>query len=310
MINKETIEQFEYIFNYPLRDFLLSYQKFLEDNYNKIKQFYSGEVKNADGESFYVLDKLKNELSYIYSIIPMNNNMLTNFVWWDFMTFLEEVDNTLSKIGVMQKWLRSSITNSTYELNPEIELSLKQGQTLETFARVVLGDRDWDNNWTEIALKNDMTEEDYTSDGGNIIKVSFRNGSQVFKIQSVVDTISHDTILGKDIDKKIQFEDDDLVVLSSTDTFIQSVEILVQSKKSSVPEYPFLGIQENLFVGANINSIVYPSLVRQLSELLKTDDTVKSFTIKSIRRESDAVYVDFEIESRRSDLVVSSMPMS
>lgn len=309
MIGKDTIEKFESIFNYPLSDFLLSYKNFLQDNYNKIKQFYSGELKIADGESFSILEKLKNDLSYIYSIIPMNNNMLSNFEWWDFMSFLEEVDNTINKIDNMQKWLRSSITNSTYELNPEMELSLKQGQTLETFSRVVLGDRNWEDNWVEIALKNDMEEESYTSDGGNIIKVSFRGGVSVFRIQSVVDTINNDTILGKDIDKKIQFVDDDLVVLSSQDTFIQDTEIMVKAKKGSVPEYPFLGIQENLFVGSNINSIIYPSLVRQLSELLRTDDTVKSVTIKSIRRETDGVFIDFEVESRRSDLILSSMPM-
>ena len=129
-----------------------------------------------------------------------------------------------------------------------------------------------------------------------------QNGDSIF-IESVVDNIVGEKILGKDILYKTTFENDDLLVLSYKDTFFQSVNILMKLKKGDNPEFYDLGLQKNVAVGSNINSISYPVLLRQISEAFQTDDTIKSQEITGFRKEQDAIFIDMEIESKMSTIV-------
>ncbi len=310
MTNKETILMFEDLFDYNVNDFLVSYNSFLQMNYPKILSFFNGSNKKVDSDSFDKLYNLRLQLNEIFEIISLNSNVLYNFRWFDFIFFFEKIDDTLLKIENISKWLRSSVSDSNVSLSPQIDVSLKQGETLESFTRTFLNDSNWDNKWVDIALSNDLIEEDYTSDGGNLLKVSFEKGVNVFEIKSIVDTITGENILGKDLYYKTTFIDDDIMVLEPKNTFIQSVEIIVKLKKGDCPEFPSLGQQEKFIIGTNIASLSFPTIIRQFVETMRTDDTIKSSSIKSIRREQDAAFIDFQVQSRKSDLIISSLPVS
>lgn len=306
-INKETLLEFELLTNYPIQIFFKRIGDFLRIDFPQINSYYSGNIGSLNAQSFKNLDSLKLETETIFSTIQFNKNVFTNFKWWGFVEKIEEIDNSLMKIDNLSKWLRSSISKGNFNPNPEVNITFNQGQTLESIERNSLGSDDWDNTWLDLAIKNDLKEEDYTPEGGFLIKANLNYNFNNFKINSIVDNPIGDKILGVDIDKKITFEDNDLKVLSPKKTFLQTVTIKVNLKKNDNPEFPDEGISVNMIAGSNINTIAFPILFRQLTSSFKEDDTIKSFSITEIKREQDAVFIVFNVESRLGNIQQTSL---
>lgn len=297
-----TIDEFETITKYPFKDYLRSFDFFVKNNYNNIISYYSGNTKALDAVSFANLSSLIDETQRFFSVFSSNKNHLLNYKFWILIDTVEKIDNALQMVDNSSKWLRSTVSKGNFNPNPEIDVAFNQGQTLESIERDILGSNDYQNSWVDLAIKNDLREEDYTSEGGFLIKANFENPSSSFKITSIVDNPVGEKVLGLDLDKRLNFADDDLATLQPKDTFMQNVSILINLRIGDNPEFNDQGINPSLVVGSNINSISYPVLFRQLSALFKADDTIKSFTINNINRDQDAVYLDFNVQSRLNDV--------
>lgn len=304
VLNKDILEEFTAITQYPIDIFIIDFNSFIREDLTSIVGFYSGDTTTLNSKASSRLESLNTEIQNIFSVIALNSKTFTNFKWWELIDGLELMENTLLKLNSASRWLRSSITNSSYNPNPEVKIPLNQGQTLESVQRNTLGSDDWENTWQDTALKNDLREEDYTSEGGILLKANFNYSKNNFKLQSIVDNQVDNKILGVDLDKKIQIDqvDQDFLILDPPLTFKQTIEILINLRKGDNPEFPDQGISPNLIVGSNVNSLSYPSLFRQLTTLFGADDTIKSFSLVNISRSQDGVFIDFECESRLGDL--------
>ena len=104
-------------------------------------------------------------------------------------------------------------------------------------------------------------------------------------------------ILGKDIYQKLTFENNDLKVLGYIDTYKQAVVILSGLKTNDDPFNADAGILVKDVVGSNVNLVNLPLIFRRMSESFGSDDTIDSFSIKDVKRESDALYAVFEVTS-------------
>lgn len=297
-LDREILEEFEQKTKFSIIQFFSNISLFIERDMINITEYYSGNLKEYNTTSFNNLSILLNTTQSFFETISGSKDRLTNYKWFDLIEQVEQVENTLSSIKNSAKWLRSSIGINDFNSNPELEIALKQFQTLESVSRNTLADQDFDNNWYDIAIKNDLEEEDYTSDGGVNLKVNFNSQSKTFNIATIVDNIQGEKILGLDLDKKITFLDNDLKTLNHRDTFLQTINILTSLKKRDNPEFPDEGINEKIAIGSNIASLAFPILLRQLSELFRTDDTIKSFVVNDIKRQQDAIYLSFNVESR------------
>lgn len=299
-LNKDIFEEFESITNYPLSDFIKVFAFFVTNNYPKIVSYFSNESDVADAQSFKNLQSLLKESVKIFGIISENSERFNNYKWWVLIDELEKVKIKLETSENSSKWLRSSI--SQVRFTPQTaDITLKQGQTIESLAREKVGIEDWNNDWKDIAVLNNVAEEDYTLEGGNLLKVVLQ-GNNSFFLQTVVDNLQGDAVLGKDLDKNLSFDDNDLRVLSPQDTFQQSIQILSSLKILDNPEQPDQGLSQAFIVGSNINLLTFPTIIRQMTNTFNTDDTVKSFSIVSIDREQDAVFITFDIENRLGDI--------
>lgn len=298
----EIVEEFESITQYPLSKFLLDLNSFLEKDQSNIVSYYSGNISVLNNTSFNNLKNLIEETQTLFSIFSLNKNTFSNYKWWLFLDQIEKIENMLMMIDNSSKWLRSTISKGNFNPNPEVDIPFNQGQTLESIERDVLGSSDWTNTWSSLAIKNDLVEEDYTSDAGFLIKANFNYSQNSFKVNSIVDNPIGEKVLGIDIDKKMQYVDDDLLVLSPKDTFFQNITILINLRRGDNPEFFNQGINPKLVVGSNVNSLTYPSLFRQITSLFKADDTIKAFEIVSINRVQDSVSIDFDVESRLGDV--------
>ncbi len=310
-LNKNHLEEFEGIINYPLIKYFNTFILFFQNDYQNIVDYYSGSSKIVNSTSFSNLKILLSEIDKIFNLITLNKNRLNNYSHWEIIEQIEENHSRLLTIDNLPRWLRSTISKNNFNPNPEVDVALKQNQTLEHISRNILGSENSNDDWLELALKNDLEEESYTSEGGLVLKANYNNDSQGFEIQTIVDTVQGEKILGIDLDKKITFDSDenDLKVLSPRETFIQSVRILSNLKQGDNPENPDDGINDKLTIGSNVNAISFPILFKQLIALFSSDDTFSNFTIISIKREQDGVFLEFSVQSRLNEnpSIISSL---
>ena len=80
---------------------------------------------------------------------------------------------------------------------------------------------------------------------------------------------------------------------------------MVNLKKGQNPTFPDQGIDPKLASGRSQITVAYPILFRQLVDTVSTDDTFKSISLKDIRTESDAVYIDVELRTRAGDFDIT-----
>jgi hypothetical protein len=126
-------------------------------------------------------------------------------------------------------------------------------------------------------------------------------------VQSVVDVIFGESVYGKDLQQKLEFENDDLKVLGYQETIKQAFNIALNLRRGDNPEFPNDGLQSSLIIGQNLNSILYPSILRQLYDTFAKDDTMKSIAITNINHNNigikDTVELDIQAETRIGEII-------
>ncbi len=288
MITKEMIDDFSESIEYDVRAFLTKFSLFVSNNLPSITLYFKGKTRVADANSFAALKTLNKEIVKLFEQINSNKSSLTNYKNWVIIETLEEVKAKIETINNLSRWLRSSITEVSYS-EPTVEITLKQSQTLEMLVQS-LGSNDALNSWKDIAIDNSLREEDYTNDGGNLLKVKLQTADILF-LNTVIDNIQGENVYGKDLKRKLTFENNDLVVLSPFESFVQTCEILSQLKKKDNPDAPNDGLNEKFIIGSNIALLGFPTIIRQMTAVFAQDDIITSFSVTSIKREEDAVYI-------------------
>jgi hypothetical protein len=62
-------------------------------------------------------------------------------------------------------------------------------------------------------------------------------------------------------------------------------------------------------VGNSIAAIYYPAIFRDLAAVFATDDSFKSLFVTDIRREADAILLDFTVETKAGDVFNKSVQL-
>jgi len=304
-------ERFEKYTSFDIVGYLSDYVNFMEFDYPNVSGFYSGIMSEPNVNSFSELDRLRKLSSTLNDNIKQNNTRFQSTEDWDLLEKIEEVRVKLDTIDKFSKWFRSSVTRSNYNPNPEIDHSLKQHQTLEALSRDTVGSPNPQEDSVDIALRNDLREEDYTSDGGVLLKVSLQESGAGVKINTVVDNMTGESLYGLDLPRVLEFspEDSDFVVLSFKDTVRQAIDILAELRNNDNPEFPTDGISQANAVGVSQNAILFPLLFRQLYNTFQKDDTLSTFSITNIRKDEDYVAVEYEVQTRLGELIQNSISL-
>lgn len=279
---KEVVENFSDIVGYDLTSFLLNYADFIEQDRSSIVDFYQGNIDTLPSTSLDNLKDLLYEVNKVDELFYSNKDSFDTADFNELIDMIGDIKLNLLTIDNTSKWVRSSVTNNGYTSNIEMSTTLNQNQTLEQLAKSV-GYLNEDDDWIEMALRNDVAEEDYTSQSGLKLEVSLQNNLKI-NIISVVDTIQGESIYGRDLQKKLEFEDDDLKSLDYKPTIEQAFEIAINLRRGDNPEFPDDGLQSSLIVGQNLNSILYPSIFRQIYQSFAKDDTFRDISILDIKQ--------------------------
>lgn len=299
IITDSATEQFKEITGYDVQSFFDKYVDFTENHYPNIVNYYSNLSDISPVDSFNLLKVLMSEQKKIVDISILNANSLNNYEFWALIEYIEDMGSVLETANNASKWLRSSVTKNGYRKQIVSSKYTAQGQGLEQLEKDVLKSDNFRDSWVDTALQNELREEDYNLDGGELIKVIYKNNASLF-LNGVVDNIdTAEKTYGKDIDVNLIIENDDLVILSYKDTVIQSVKILTELKKGGDSTFPERGIA---MTGTSLAGFSYPIIFRQLANNFATDDTFKSFSIKDIKREQDGIFVEFTVETRAGEV--------
>jgi hypothetical protein len=294
----DILREFKGITNVDVESFFLKCVNFFNGGYNRIVSFYKGDLKGIDKGPFEEFDKLERECEDILATFQQMSERLANLKWYMVLEQLEEVQLRLLTLKSINRWSRSSLTKFGYDQAIQATYILKPHETLEGVAQDILGLSTPQDDWYNIAMSNDLTEEEYTPQGGVPLQLRFPRVNRGVQVQSVVDTMIGKTIYGKDLYRKVQFEDEDLKVLGYDDTIQQAVEILAGLKKGDNPSYPSDGLQKEVTIGGNRAALNFPVIQRQWSETFGTDDTLKNFSISNLSIEEDQLTLDFSVETR------------
>lgn len=302
-LDKVTLDEFKQITGFDLTSYYTDFVSFMNTDYNYIVDYFNGKTKTVGAQSFENLKTLLKEKETIFSLFTQSKNRLNNLKFWDLMIQLEEIDSSLMTVNNVSKWLRSPKTNTSYSTNIEINIGLRQNNTLEKMTKEVLREEDYQNEWVKTAVRNNLKEEDYSDEGGNLLAVTFSQTGNIF-VAAVVDNINGENILGLDIDRKTTFVDNDLKVLQYKDTYAQSIYILSTLKVGDNPYIANDGIVTGQIIGSNLALLSLPTIFRQLAATFSTDDTIKSFSIVEVKREADAIFIIFAVTSVLGDISV------
>lgn len=292
-----TLDDFVKITHFPIREYLADYVDFITVHRINITNYYTGKAQRPFEPSFRRLSELLDKSEELHDVIEQNKNRFRRGDYWELMEKLSDVRTSLWTVDNTSKWVRSAITKNNFNPQVEIDYVLQQYQTLEKLADQIIGSADKEQYWIQIALRNDVEEEGYTTEGGTSLSISMQNGASI-QLRSVVDNISGEKVYGLDIDRVISFENDDLSVLNYSSTIKQAVEILGSLKQGDNPEFPEEGIQAGVVVGSNRNSISFPVLLRQYYNTFQKDDTLRALKVTRLENVDDRLMIEFTVETR------------
>lgn len=301
-LNLLDIYKFSKKINYNIGLFIDEYTEFYDVNYPEILNFYNGANPVISYDNFIKLERLIKKVGKINNNIINNKNNLTNYLDWEFVDLITELRENLLYVSKIGKFLRSTKALVNYSSKIEFDYNLRQAQTLERVSHDVLDSPNYNNDWVEIATRNDLKEIDYDSTGKNPLKLSVELNTSNSTISGVVDFIVGERTLGVDLKRKITFKDNDLEYLGYKETFKQSVEILSELRKGDIPE--FLSLGRNIYEGSNIAFFAFSSLLRDMTRVFSTDDTIASFSVIKLNLgTNNDIDIEYEVLSKVDKLI-------
>lgn len=284
--------------NYDIQAFYNDSLTLLQDYQKDFVDYYSQDGAYPKS-AFDLLDKLVYQSQLIYQKVAINRDSFDNYS--DFLVFdqIEDFLSTFRSIQNYSRWYHSSTIKGRFKTTTEINYSLRQNQTLENFSTEI-GWTNQEQGALELALRNRIKETDYDLKGGLQFKFAYQN-NQALELQTVIDEMTGENLLGKDIKKKFSLSNDDLVVLSPRATFLQTCEILSNLMKNSNPEFPVDGFDKSAISNKNIMKARLSTFIRQIYTVISKDDTISSFAVTNIGTEGDTLRIELEFKSHLSD---------
>lgn len=292
------IDNFFKYTNYDLEKFFDRFENFISFGRSDIISFYSGVVEKPNLNSFEEFFSLKEEVDRILNLFTLNSN---NFIYnmdWLLLQNVEDIKISLQNLANTYKFFKTTRTENSFKNSTKTTQFKKKNQSIERFSKDSLKTNDELNDWVKIAIDNNLFEEDYEVDEIKELSVFNTNKSSNSVISVIYDNLEGERMYGLDLSRSINLVDDDLEVLSYIETAKQSSFILINLRKGDIPEFSNLGLDLLVLLGNNKNSILVPSIVRQLTSIFNTDDSFSGFEVERIYNEKDSYFIEFSVKTK------------
>lgn len=302
-MNTKVFERFKTITGYDIKSYLENFVLFCRNSYPIIVRYYEGESIDTK-KVFSELDYLLTRSETIEALFNLKANQMDTVDYWELLDVFTNSQTKLWTINNSAKWLRSAIIGR-YGNNTVVQRTLKSRETFENVA-TSLGISESDDSWVNIAEPNQVREEDYTPDEGSpMFKINMRT-SGVASIDNIVDTLSGDNILGKDIDKKLVFSDNDLSLVEYDKAVRQALDTILNSVQGSIPEYSEYGFAETA-VGVSAKALAYPTIIKNMMDMFSRDGRWSEVNLLDLSVKEDNVFCKISARTITNDYIITNV---
>ncbi len=278
------LSRFTDITGFDVEDFIRESSDFLISKSQIIRLYYEGKSEFPE-EIATELKSLIGDYEEFSRVTRLSGDRFKSSEYWELIDTCEDLGGKLLLVSRFDKFLRSSRSPESGGGVVLINEVLSQNESVETVAERFGTDP------LEVFIENDLPEEGYSSEGGNLLKFKFESILSS-KVQSIIDQPIGDRVYGVDIDMEFSMSGGDINVLPPKESVRQSLKILTGLRQGQIPENRGRGIDQNLIAGANSKSIMYPTIMRQLVDSVSTDDSFESIKIERISTEKDATFIE------------------
>lgn len=286
-------DKLKQILGVDIQNLLMRSTSFLSNHFKDFEEFYSG-TSSIEVSVVQESELLHREIKDSLLLVGQFKHQLLGTNYLEVLEVLEDLESKFTVLKKLPKWLRCTYyKEGSWSNQVSVEVQIGPNQSLESVLRELKGS---DETWWETSLHNLLSEKDYSQKGGGVVKILSDVRRNTTSLTSVIDVINSTTVYGKDFTKDLEFVNEDLDTVTGEDCLLQSLNILVGLRKNDNPTFPELGIQKELILGINRNTLNLPITQRQVRETVLSDDTFVDFKIIKTNFEEDKLFIEFEAE--------------
>lgn len=286
----DVANEFENITKFELLQYFTDYSNFLQDDYSDVYAYYSGNSESIDNTKLSTLSTLLNKSNDLTRIFQEFAGKLGNVGYWELQQYCQDLKDTLERISKLPKYCRTAKTCRGYK--PYVQVSEDIGG-MKTIAD--LADQLGNITENELILNNDLEEGDYEIDSLSSITALVENQTNII-VSTIMEQPIGKCIYGKDIQRKIDFSNNDLTVVKYEDNVEQKADILLEINKGDIPEMPNLG--KTVVSGQTYSGYNYGELVSDLRDNFLQDDLFDNITISNIEYDNGDLYAAVKIQTK------------
>lgn len=286
----DVANEFENITKFELLQYFTDYSDFLQNDYSEVYAYYSGNSESIDNAKLTTLSTLLNKSNNLTRIFQEFAGKLGNVGYWELQQYCQDLKDTLERISKLPKYCRTAKTCRGYK--PYVQVSEDIGG-MKTIAD--LADQLGNITENELILNNDLEEGDYEIDKLSSVTALVENQTNVV-VSTIMEQPIGKRIYGKDIQRKIDFSDNDLTIVKYENNVEQKAEILLEINKGDVPEIPNFG--KTVVSGQTYSGYNYGELMSDLQDNFLQDDLFDSVTISDIDYDNGDLYATVKIQTK------------
>lgn len=282
---------FQNITKFDLRQYFIDYRDFLTNDFPDVSNYYAGKTETIDAAK---IKRLKDLITRSRNLLQQFSTFATKFSnvgFWELQQYCQDLNETLERITKLPKYNRVSKSPRGYK--PYIQASYSVGgmRTMEDVAREI-GETTTES---ELILNNDLEEENYDIDKLSNINALVNNTSGVV-VDTILETPIGNRVYGRDIQRKIEIEGNDLKIVEWEDNVEQKVEILLMLEQGDIPEMPNLG--RAVIEGSNYRDYNYTELLTDLRNVFYQDDLFAYVGITDVSYKDGDISVNVEVNTK------------
>lgn len=288
------VTQFENITKFALLQYFEDYRDFMQNDFSYISEYYNGDTSSIDFSHISNFNALRTKSKTLMQQFINFSHRLSNCGFWELQEYCQDLNDVLEKITKLPKYYRTSKTVRGYQPYIQVKSNIGGLKTVQDLAQEINSE-----GVSEISLiiDNDLQEKDWNIDELSSITAFVNNQTDVV-VETILEQPIGNQIYGKDINRKITLENNDLAVKKYEDNVEQKCDILLSLERGNIPEMPNFG--KNRLQGTNMSDYNYTELVKDLQSVFLQNDLFEDIEISDIEYKQGDIFVNCTIKTKYS----------
>lgn len=285
--------KFQEITKFDLYQYFVDYADFMRNQYSSIHAYYSGRSESINGDYVNNLNNLVKRSDDLLKLFITFGPKMGNVGYWELQNYCQDLYDTIKKVTLLPKYLRTSKTPRGYKPYVQIDFTVGGMSDFRDIAQRINS-----NEITEesLILGNDFEEEDYEINELKNAKAFIENQNRGIVVKTILEEPVGNKVYGRDINRNIGFSNNDLNIVEWEDNVLQKVEVILEMVQGDVPEMPNMGRRKTM--GDNFSNYSYPELVRDVQGSFLQDDLFDSVDFEDISINNGDIYATVNIVTK------------